>query len=114
MRGTRWSVSTRFMQSDAIEEVREKLKLAQDYDNHNRQRALEDYKFSALGEQWPPELQTQRDLENRPCLTINWTDSLVRQVVNNMRQQRPRIKVHPINDGADQKIAEVIQGLTRH
>src|SRR6266850_68276 len=97
-----------------LEEIRERLRLAQEYDSENRNRALEDFKFSALGEQWPPELQTQRDIENRPCLTINWTDSLVRQVTNSMRQQRPRIKIHPINNGADQKIAEVIQGLTRH
>lgn len=100
---------------DAIlDEIRENLRLGQEYNTENRNRALEDFKFSAMGEQWPPELQTQRDLENRPCLTINWTDSLVRQVTNAMRQQRPRIKIHPINDGADQKIAEVIQGLTRH
>jgi hypothetical protein len=97
-----------------LDEIRERLRLAQEYDSENRNRALEDFKFSALGEQWPPELQTQRDMENRPCLTINWTDSLVRQVTNSMRQQRPRMKVHPINDGADQKIAEVIQGLMRH
>lgn len=99
---------------DILDEIRENLRLAEEYDSQNRNSALEDFKFSAIGEQWPPELQTQRDLENRPCLTINWTDSLVRQVTNAMRQQRPRIKVHPINDGADQKIAEVIQGLTRH
>lgn len=100
---------------DAIlDEIRENLRLAQEYDSENRNRALEDFRFSAMGEQWPPELQTQRDLENRPCLTINWTDSLVRQVTNAMRQQRPRIKIHPINNGADQKIAEVIQGLSRH
>jgi hypothetical protein len=34
--------------------------------------------------------------------------------VNNMRQQRPRIQVHPVSDGADEQIAKVIQGLTRH
>jgi hypothetical protein len=47
-------------------------------------------------------------------MVINWTDSLVRQVTNNMRQQRPRIKVHPVNSGADEKMADVLQGLTRH
>ena len=74
---------------DILDEIRENLRLAEEYDSQNRNSALEDFKFSAIGEQWPPELQTQRDLENRPCLTINWTDSLVRQVTNAMRQQRP-------------------------
>jgi hypothetical protein len=39
----------------------------------------------------------QRMLDRRPCLTINKTDTFVRSVVNNMRQQRPRIKVHPVS-----------------
>jgi hypothetical protein len=55
-----------------------------------------------------------RMLDRRPCLTINKTDTFVRSVVNNMRQQRPRIKVHPVSSGADQAIAEVIEGLIRH
>jgi hypothetical protein len=28
--------------------------------------------------------------------------------------QRPRIKVHPVNNLADYKIAQVIEGMTRH
>jgi hypothetical protein len=39
----------------------------------------------------------QRTLEERPWLTINETDAYVRAVVNQMRQQRPRIKAHPVD-----------------
>jgi Phage P22-like portal protein len=101
--------------SDAsiIGECREFMRDNEDATTEIRQRAFEDLRFS-VGEQWPPELQTQRQLESRPCMVVNWTDSLVRQVTNAMRQQRPRIKVHPVNNGADEKIADVIQGLTRH
>ena len=89
------------------------LRLASDADSNNRMEALEDLKFAA-GDQWPVEIQNSRNLEARPCLTINKVDSYVRQVTNQQRQQRPRIKVHPVNNEADLKIAKVLEGITRH
>jgi len=86
---------------------------AVDADTENRAAAIDDLHFS-YGEQWPSEIKMQRQLDKRPCLTINKTDTFVRAVVNNMRQQRPRIKVHPVSDGADQQTAEVLEGLMRH
>lgn len=84
-----------------------------DQESSMRSRALSDLQFS-YGEQWPAQLQQSRELEARPCLTINETDAFIRQIVNGMRQQRPRIKVHAVDSMADPKIAEVITGLTRH
>lgn len=89
------------------------LRLASDADSNNRMEALEDLKFAA-GDQWPVEIQNSRNLEARPCLTINKIDSYVRQVTNQQRQQRPRMKVHPVNNEADLKIAKVFEGITRH
>jgi hypothetical protein len=99
--------------SSVIEEARARIQLAIDAEGSNRQAAQEDLKF-ASGDQWPAAIKMQRMLDRRPCLTINKTDTFVRSVVNNMRQQRPRIKVHPVSDGADQANAKIIQGLTRH
>lgn len=96
-----------------IKECQESLKVAVEAETQNRAEALQDLKFAA-GDQWPTMIQTQRELEHRPCLTINKTDSFVRQAVNNMREQRPRFKVHPVTDGADEKTADVIAGLMRH
>ena len=89
------------------------LRLASDADSNNRMEALEDLKFAA-GDQWPVEIQNSRNLEARPCLTINKVDSYVRQVTNQQRQQRPLIKVHPVNNEADLKIAKTLEGITRH
>lgn len=100
-------------QPTLIEEVRERLGLAIDAESANRSAAQDDLRFAA-GDQWPAEIKMQRMLDRRPCLTINKTDTFVRSVVNNMRQQRPRIKVHPVSSGADQAVAEVIEGLIRH
>jgi hypothetical protein len=55
-----------------------------------------------------------RRIDRRPTLTINLTRSMVRRVCNNMRQQRPRIKVHPVGDGARIEDAKVVSGLIRH
>jgi hypothetical protein len=89
------------------------LKLVGEADSNNRQEGLQDLKFAA-GDQWPVEIQNSRNIEARPCLTINKLDPYIRQVTNQQRQQRPRIKVHPVNNEGDLKVAQVIEGITRH
>jgi Phage P22-like portal protein len=96
-----------------IQEAVDFLKFCNDADTNNRQEALEDLKF-VNGDQWPVELQNSRNLESRPVLTINKLDTYCRQVTNQQRQQRPRIKVHATNTQADQKVAQVISGVIRH
>jgi len=102
--------------SDSDSRIGEAIKFlewANDADTMNRQEALEDLKF-VNGDQWPIELQNSRSMESRPVLTINKLDGYCRQVVNQIRQQRPHPKVHGMNSDADQKTAEVIQGIIRH
>ena len=98
---------------DKINDAIKFWRLVNDADSNNRAEALNDIKFAA-GDQWPVEIQNSRNLESRPCLTINKIDAYIRQVTNQQRQQRPRIKVHPVNNLADYKIAQVIEGITRH
>ena len=101
-------------QSDGrIEEAKQFLRLCNDSDSNNRAEALDDVRFAA-GDQWPVDVQNSRVLEARPCLTINKLDAYVRQVCNQQRQQRPRIKVHGMNNESDAKVAEIITGITRH
>ena len=96
-----------------IEEAKQFLRLCSDSDSNNRSEALEDLKFAA-GDQWPVEIQNSRVLEARPCLTINKLDPYVRQITNQIRQQRPRIKVHGMNNQSDEKVAEILTGIMRH
>ena len=97
-----------------IDEAKQFLKFANDADTMNRQEALEDLKFASGGDQWPVDLQNSRNLESRPVLTINKLDGYCRQVTNQQRQQRPRIKVHATNTQEDAADAKVIQGIIRH
>jgi hypothetical protein len=96
-----------------ISEAIEFLRQAAEADTTNRAEALDDVKFAA-GDQWPVEIQNSRNLEARPCLTINKIDAYVRQITNQQRQQRPRIKCQGMNNQTDAKMAEIITGICRH
>ncbi|MDE3022976.1 MAG: hypothetical protein KGI54_14150 [Pseudomonadota bacterium] len=95
-----------------IQEAVKFLTKVTEADSENRRNAIEDLRFVG-GDQWPVQMQNSRQLENRPCLTINKLASYIRQVTNGQRQQRPRIKIHPVNDISDPKIAEILTGIMR-
>lgn len=98
---------------DICDEAIHFLRLVTDADSQNRAAALEDLRFG-YGDQWPVEIQNSRQLEARPCLTINETNAYIRQICNEQRKQRPRGKAHPVNSGADEQIAKVVNGVMRH
>ena len=99
--------------SDPLHEIRERFKLADEYWSDERQAALDDIKFRA-GEQWPAEIVAQREKDKRPCLTVDKLNQYVRQIVNDGRQNRPSIKVSPVDSKADIATAEVLAGIVKH
>lgn len=99
---------------DLLEEAREAFELARDTEEDNRRDALADFRFARLGEQWDPKLIKRRELDARPCLTINRLPSFIRQVVNDARQNKPSIKVHPVDSSGDIETAKIYDGLIRH
>jgi len=96
-----------------IQDAQKFLRYANDADSYNRQDALDDLKFSA-GDQWTVEVQNSRNLEARPCLTINKLDGFVRQICNQQRQARPRMKAHSMNSTANAKVADTLTGIFKH
>lgn len=98
---------------DEMAEIRAKYKEAEEYWDDNRQAALNDINFAA-GDQWPSDIMAQRERDKRPCLTVDKLNQYVRQIVNDGRQNRPSIKVRPVDGGADVATAEVFQGIIRH
>lgn len=97
-----------------IQEAREAFELAAEVEAENRRQALDDLRFARLGEQWPEQVRRERELDGRPTLTINRLPAFIRQVVNDARQNKPAIAVHPVDSGADPETAEVFNGLIRH
>lgn len=102
------------MEKDIIKDAKLAFKEAEDAFSEQRQRMAEDMRFSRLGEQWPDEIKRDREKEGRPCLTINRQPAFIRQVVNDSRQNKPSIKVHPVDDYADPDTAKVLDGLIRN
>ena len=101
------------MNDQRIQDAQKFLRFANDADSYNRQEALDDLKFSS-GDQWPVEVQNSRNLEARPCLTINKLDGFIRQVCNQQRQARPRMKAHSMNSAANAKVADILTGIFKH
>jgi hypothetical protein len=99
---------------DLLKEGKEKFSLAQDAEDENRLTYEADLRFGRHEEQWPADIRKQRERDGRPCLTINKLTAFSRQVVNDARQNKPSIKVHPADSGADPETAEVINGLIRN
>jgi hypothetical protein len=98
---------------DLIREARERLHESETVSDDNRRNFEEDIDFARMANQWQDKDRKQRELEGRPCLTINKLPAFIRSVVNESRQSKPGVKVSPVDSGADVDTAEVISGLIR-
>jgi hypothetical protein len=102
------------MADDILAQAHKSFEKAQEHWADNFKTAKDSLRFSRLGEQWPETVLRQREREGRPCETFNKMPSFIRQVVNDARQNKPSIKVHPQDSGADPRVADIIQGLIRN
>ena len=94
--------------------AKEAFEQALDAFQGNQSRYEKDIKFGRLGEQWESDDIEARKNQGRPTLTVNRMPSFIRQVVNDARQNKPSIKVHPFDDTSDPETAEVINGIIRN
>lgn len=100
--------------SDFLKEVLEKWDYGLNAEAHNRDNMVSDLRF-ANGDQWPEHIRRIRESDGggRPCLTINKYPAFERQIINDIRQMRPSIKVRPNKGGANKETAEMMNGLIR-
>lgn len=97
-----------------LSEAREIFDLAVDVESDNRERAREDILFARMSDQWDEKAKKARDKDGRPMLTMNRLPTFLRQVVNDARQNKPSIKVKPVDDSADPETADIINGIIRN
>jgi hypothetical protein len=83
--------------AEILETALARFALAEEAESDMRKAAQEDLEFLS-GKQWPLEVQQERDIDRRPCLTVNRLPQQVQQVTNDQRQNRPAIKVSPVDD----------------
>jgi hypothetical protein len=98
---------------ELLAEALKRFDTAQSFEREDRDLAAEDFRFAA-GEQWPITVRQARERENRPCLTYNRLPQFIRQVTGEARQNKPAIKVVPVDDGSDVDLAEIYSGLIRN
>jgi Phage P22-like portal protein len=95
-----------------LERVRKNMARAIDAESENRKSGLDDRMFK-IGQQWPTEIMAQRNLDKRPCLTVNKLPTFIHQIVNDQRQNRPSITINPNGEQADIEVAKMFRGLIR-
>jgi len=100
---------------EILEQAKERLKRCIEDHSEERAKQKDDLLFSTL-DQWPSTVRAEREGDPngaRPCLTIDQINQYIVQVVNDMRQNRPAVKVRPVDDAADIDTAKVFQGIIR-
>lgn len=98
---------------EVIAEARKRYQRASSAASKNRERFKAAMRFVA-GEQWDPLLKQMREAQLRPCLVMDRLGTHINQVVNDQRQNKPAIKVHPDGDLADVDAAKVFDGVIRN
>lgn len=79
----------------------------------NDKQAVVDLQFLG-GDHWPDKQKRQREIDGRPCITVNKLPTFINQVTNDQRQNRGAIKVSPVGSKADIDTSEVINGMIKH
>lgn len=100
--------------TDDIETIQKRFKVCLEATKDMFEDAREIDLFSYDLQQWPDNLKRERDSDDRPCLVMDETNQYINQIKNDQRQNKASIKVRPVDSGGDIKVAEVLQGLTRH
>lgn len=100
-------------EKDIYEEARDRLQICLDSESTERSKARYDIQFREGLNHWDENATTSVS-EETPELTINLTDALCTRVENNLREQEMTGKAHPVGDGGDIDIAEIINGIGRH
>lgn len=98
---------------DILREARLRYAAGVDGDRYNRERDEEDRRFYKGGrDQWEESAVQAR--AGRPTMTINRLPQFVKQVTGEMRQNKPAIRVLPVDDQTDPQLAEVYSAIIRH
>lgn len=101
-----------------IEQIREDFKQGVSWEAQARLNFEYDYKF-ANGDthnkyQWDNDLILARELDDKPCLTINKVQQHNLMVINDAKQNKPGVRIRPVGDEASFEGAQIYQELVYH
>lgn len=98
---------------DIIAEAIEFRNLCLQYNKDNIRLGKEDLEFLA-GNQLGSDEVLSRQQNGRPIIQINKLPTFLHQVTNDNLENTPSIKVHPVDDEADEDVAEILNGLIKN
>src|SRR5665213_2737821 len=100
-----------------INEARERFDRASEWESNARQRFLDDLKFangdSDNGYQWPNAIRQSREVDNRPCLTMNIVQQHNLQISNEARKNKSSVNAVALGNGATQDAASMFSNVCR-
>ena len=107
-----------------LNEAKERFDRVRTWESDFRSLYIADVKFANgdpdNGWQWPDDIAGARggtggrDVNPRPCLTINKVAQYVLQIVNEARKNKPGIKIRPTGEHDSYEAAEVYEGIIRY
>jgi hypothetical protein len=107
--------------SKVVEEAIRRFKLVCEAEGDQRKREKEDLQFQVPELQWEDGAKAAREscvidgvtIPARPMISIPKLDQPVQLVLNQEKAAHLGVKIHPLDEDADDDTAEVIQGLYR-
>lgn len=110
--------SKKDLDAELLTRVKDRFKKSQEAEGTFRQRFADDIRFLFADpdnqEQWPANIRAERQLDGRPMLTINKTHTHWLHVVNDIKENKPSIKIRPTGGKATYEAAQVFEGVVRH
>ena len=95
-----------------LQRIRDNYDTAEEDSRDQREEMLIDHRFAIGIGQWNERIRAIREEDNRPCLTINRVKGHIKQVVNDIRRNKPSAKASPA-EKSDVDLSEIFTGLMR-
>ena len=100
-----------------VEEASRRFKRCAEWESTARENFLNDYKFahgdSENGYQWPNRIRQNRDIDARPCLTMNVTRQHNLQIVNEAKQNKSSVAFRATGGPATKDAADLYEAMFR-
>lgn len=100
-----------------VKEATDRFKRCAEWEDRARENWLQDYKFrhgdAYNAYQWPNRIRDIRDIDNRPCLTMNIVKQHNLQIINEAKQNKSAVAMRATGGGATKKSADMFAAIMR-
>lgn len=98
--------------SDILTLMRQRFEHVCSVDSDNRDNYIKNVEISSSANQWDEEVKKRRGA-NRPALTFNLLNGVVKQIIGDYRQNKLAIKILPSGGPSTEEVADILGGLIR-